>query len=225
MQRGNEEADLARRLMQGDMSAFEPLATMLQNKLFQYSYLTCGQREDAEEVAQETLLRVFQSFDQLREPEKFRPWLFTIARNVCYMRRRKSIFAPEEEISLDELMPSFKDDGGARRLEIADWSALPDAVAENVIVPRNRVIPRKGSRPCPDNSDAAPIKSRSAFTAAPPALECEPGSGSARESGRRRDDQNRDCGWQTERAPRSRGRAPRRGARPPPALPPNHRGA
>lgn len=131
MQRGNEEADLARRLMQGDMSAFEPLATMLQNKLFQYSYLTCGQREDAEEVAQETLLRVFQSFDQLREPEKFRPWLFTIARNVCYMRRRKSIFAPEEEISLDELMPSFKDDGGARRLEIADWSALPDAVAEN----------------------------------------------------------------------------------------------
>ncbi|MBI4905058.1 MAG: sigma-70 family RNA polymerase sigma factor, partial [Acidobacteria bacterium] len=131
MQRGTEEVDLARRLMHGDMSAFEPLATMLQNKLFQYTYLTCGQREDAEEVAQETLLKVFQSFDQLREPEKFRPWLFTIARNVCYMRRRKSIFAPEEEISLDALMPSFKDDGGGRRLEIADWSALPDAAAAN----------------------------------------------------------------------------------------------
>ena len=33
----------------------------------------CGQREDAEEVAQETLLKVFESFDQLREPRTSSP--------------------------------------------------------------------------------------------------------------------------------------------------------
>jgi RNA polymerase sigma-70 factor (ECF subfamily) len=125
----NKEVELARRLMDGDESAFEPFVSAFQTKLFQYTYLTCGQREDAEEVAQETLLKVFENLSQLREPEKVRPWVFRIARNVCYMKRRKSIYAPEEEISLDQLMPSFKDDGGSRRIEIADWKGLPDTLA------------------------------------------------------------------------------------------------
>jgi RNA polymerase sigma-70 factor (ECF subfamily) len=131
MQKGNEEIELARRLIEGDESAFEPLVHLLQHKLFSFTYLTCGQREDAEEVAQETLLKVFESLHTLREPEKIRPWVFRIARNVCYMKRRKSIFAPEEEISLDQLMPSFRDDGDGRKMEIADWSDLPDAQAMN----------------------------------------------------------------------------------------------
>jgi DNA-directed RNA polymerase specialized sigma24 family protein len=39
--------------------------------------LMCGQREDAEEVAQEALLKVFENFSQLREPERVRPWVFS----------------------------------------------------------------------------------------------------------------------------------------------------
>ncbi|MBI3684501.1 MAG: sigma-70 family RNA polymerase sigma factor [Acidobacteria bacterium] len=126
-----EEVELARRLIAGDQTAFEPFVGIFQQKLFQYSYLSCGQREDAEEVAQETLLKVFQSLDQLREPDRIRPWVFRIARNLCYMKRRKSIFAPEVEFSLEELGPSFREEGGRRRLEIADWSALPDSLAMN----------------------------------------------------------------------------------------------
>jgi RNA polymerase sigma-70 factor (ECF subfamily) len=124
-----EEVTLARRLISGDMTAFDRFVDIFQQKLFQYVFMTCGQREDAEEVAQETLLKVFQSFDQLREPERVKPWIFTIARNVCYMKRRKSIFAPEEEISLDALMPEFRQSGEGRRLEIADWSNLPETSA------------------------------------------------------------------------------------------------
>lgn len=131
MSKGTEEVELAKRLMAGDASAFEPFVTLFQHKLFHYSFLTCGQREDAEEVAQETLLKVFESLHTLREPERVRSWIYTIARNVCYMKRRKSIFAPEEEISLDQLMPSFRQDGSERKLEIADWSSLPDAQAMN----------------------------------------------------------------------------------------------
>ena len=62
----------------------------------------CGQREDAEEVAQDTLLKVFENFAQLREPEHVRSWVFRIARNACLMKRRKSVFAPVQELSLDE---------------------------------------------------------------------------------------------------------------------------
>jgi RNA polymerase sigma-70 factor, ECF subfamily len=122
------EVDLARRLLAGDVSAFDPFVEAIRTKLFQYSYLTCGQREDAEEVAQETLFRAFQQFDQLREPEHVRTWIFRIARNFCLMKRRKSVFAPKEELSLDELRPSFKDGGAGegRHIDIADWSHLPE---------------------------------------------------------------------------------------------------
>lgn len=131
MSKGTEEVELAKRLISGDSSAFEPFVAIFQNKLFHYSFLTCGQREDAEEVAQETLLKVFENLHTLREPERIRSWIYTIARNLCYMKRRKSIFAPEEEISLDQLLPSFRQDGSDRKLEIADWSSLPEAQAMN----------------------------------------------------------------------------------------------
>jgi RNA polymerase sigma-70 factor, ECF subfamily len=120
------EIELARRLMSGDASGFDRFVEHFRNKIFQYSWLMCGHREDAEEVAQETLLKVFENFDQLREPERVRPWVFRIAKNACLMKRRKSVFAPQHELSLDELMPSKTHEDGQMKLEIADWSGLPD---------------------------------------------------------------------------------------------------
>lgn len=105
--------------MEGDASAFTPFVESFQAKIFQYTWLTCGQREDAEEVAQETLLKVFENFDQLRDPEHVRAWVFRIAKNFCLMKRRRSVFAPERELSLDELLPSSD---GERTLQIPDSS-------------------------------------------------------------------------------------------------------
>lgn len=125
------EIGLARQLMQGQAGAFDRFVDHFRKRIFQYSWLMCGQREDAEEVAQETLLSVFENFSQLREPERVRPWVFQIARNACLIKRRRSVFAPSpsKELSLDELMPAA---GSAPvRREIADWRHLPDAEAMN----------------------------------------------------------------------------------------------
>ena len=59
-----------------------------------------------------------------------RSWVFRIAKNECLMKRRKSIFAPERELSLEELRPQTIKDGEAKTIEIADWSSLPDDAAE-----------------------------------------------------------------------------------------------
>jgi RNA polymerase sigma-70 factor (ECF subfamily) len=122
------EIELARELLAGNPEAFERFVEHFRSKIFQYSWLMCGHREDAEEVAQETLLKVFENFDQLREPERVRAWVFRIAKNACLMKRRKSVFAPSpsQELSLDELMPVAHHDGDQVKLEIADWSSLPD---------------------------------------------------------------------------------------------------
>lgn len=120
------EVELARELLTGKPEAFDRFVEHFRAKIFQYSWLMCGHREDAEEVAQETLLKVFESFDQLREPERVRPWVFRIAKNACLMKRRKSVFAPTRELSLEEFMPAKNREDGHVRLQIADWSALPE---------------------------------------------------------------------------------------------------
>jgi len=124
----SDDVQLAQDLLAGTPAAFDRFVDSYNSKLFRYSYSMCRQREDAEEVAQETLLKVFQNLDQLNDPERLKPWIFRIAKNACLMKRRKSVFAPTQELSLDELRPA-KD--GATRLEIADWSRLPDHAAEN----------------------------------------------------------------------------------------------
>jgi RNA polymerase sigma-70 factor (ECF subfamily) len=123
-----DDAQLARDLLAGSPAAFDHFVDSYNSKLFRYSYAMCRQREDAEEVAQETLMKVFQNLDQLQQPERLKPWIFRIAKNACLMKRRKSVFAPKQELSLDELRP-VKD--GDLRLEIADWSQLPDELAAN----------------------------------------------------------------------------------------------
>lgn len=122
---------IAEDLLAGKPGAFDRFVETYRQKIFQYTLLMCGHREDAEEVAQETLLKVFEKLGQLREPEHMKAWVFRIARNTCFMKRRKSVFAPVQELSLDELMPRLGEDGDARRLEIADWSALPEELAIN----------------------------------------------------------------------------------------------
>jgi len=108
---------LARALAAGEPGAFERFVEHFRSKIFHYSWLMCGQPEDAEEVAQETLLKVFQNFDQLREPQHVRAWIFRIAKNACLMQRRKSVFAPEHQVSVEELPPAS---------EIVSAAELPD---------------------------------------------------------------------------------------------------
>jgi RNA polymerase sigma-70 factor (ECF subfamily) len=120
------EIQLARDLMAGQPEAFDRFVEHFRAKIFQYSWLMCGQREDAEEVSQETLLRVFESFNQLRQPERVRAWVLRIAKNFCLMKRRRSQFAPTQELSLDEYMPALDRDGGHVKLQIADWSSQPE---------------------------------------------------------------------------------------------------
>lgn len=120
------EVQLARDLMAGRPEAFDRFVEHFRTKVFQYSWLMCGHREDAEEVSQDTLLKIFENFDQLREPEHVRSWVLRIAKNFCLMKRRRSQFAPARELSLDDYLPTLDRDGGQVKLQIADWSSLPE---------------------------------------------------------------------------------------------------
>src|SRR5271165_7145923 len=113
------ETQLARAVIAGETDAFERFVDHFRSKVFHYSWLMCGRPEDAEEVAQETLLKVFENFDQLRDPGRVRPWVFRIAKNACLMQRRKSVFAPAQELSLDDLPPAAELPAGEPQPEVA----------------------------------------------------------------------------------------------------------
>jgi RNA polymerase sigma-70 factor, ECF subfamily len=121
----DEDLQLASDLMARRAGAFDRFVDTYHVRLFQYTYLMCGSREDAEEVSQETLLQVFKNLDQLHDPGRLKSWVFRIAKNACLMKRRKSTFAPSRELSLDDYMPARSGAEG-RKIEIADWSHLPE---------------------------------------------------------------------------------------------------
>jgi len=81
---------LLNQIKQGDQVAFQELYTFYQPFVFYYSCKILGNREDAQDVVQETFTDVFNKITTLRSHEKFFPWLSKIAYSHCMMIIRKN---------------------------------------------------------------------------------------------------------------------------------------
>ena len=119
---------LAEAVLRGDESAFDRFAEEARRRLYRFGQMMCGQREDAEDVLQETLLQAFRKLHTLETPAAVQGWLFRIARNACLMKRRRSKFAPKQELPLEEFLPARGPDG---QPQVTDWSSLPEVAAMN----------------------------------------------------------------------------------------------
>ncbi len=69
----------------------------------------CGQREDAEDTMQEVLVKSVPYLPKFESPKALVVWLYKVAKNRCLMSRRRSKFAPKQDLSLEELMPDRKE--------------------------------------------------------------------------------------------------------------------
>jgi len=92
-------------LRQNDPAALERALALLQETVFSFSMKVCGQREDAEDTMQEVLLKSVSYLPRFDSPQALTVWLYKVAKNRCLMSQRKSKFAPQGELALDELMP------------------------------------------------------------------------------------------------------------------------
>ncbi len=79
---------------------------LLEQTVLSFGMKVCGHREDAEDTAQEVLLKLLPYVSKFENPKAFSVWLYTVARNRCLMSRRRSKFAPKQDLALDDLMPS-----------------------------------------------------------------------------------------------------------------------
>jgi RNA polymerase sigma-70 factor (ECF subfamily) len=74
----------------GDVRAFELLLTRHRRPVFNFILRFVGSRELAEDVLQETFLRVIKGADAYQRQAKFTTWLYTIARNLCVDNSRRA---------------------------------------------------------------------------------------------------------------------------------------
>jgi len=92
-------------LKSGEPDSMEKALALLQQTVFSFSMRVCHQREDAEDTMQEVLVKSVPVLSKFESPKALIVWLYKVARSRCLMSRRKSKFAPKQELSLEELMP------------------------------------------------------------------------------------------------------------------------
>ena len=73
---------------------FEALANEHKDAIYRQMLRVCGNREDAEDVLIEALLKAYTSMDQLRDSASFRAWLAQIARRVCWQLKEHEALLP-----------------------------------------------------------------------------------------------------------------------------------
>ena len=87
----------------------ETALAQLQQTVFNFSMKVCGHREDAEDTAQETLLRTAPQLKRFDSPQALAVWLYKVARSRCLMSRRRSKFDRHPHLSLDDVLPDRAD--------------------------------------------------------------------------------------------------------------------
>ena len=87
------------RVLTGDVSAYASLVAKHKNLVFSIVLKILNNREDAEEVAQDVFLKVYQSIKTFEKKSKFSTWLYRIAYNaaISKTRKKKPEFVPMEE--------------------------------------------------------------------------------------------------------------------------------
>jgi len=83
MAKVDEDLDLVLRSKKGEMRAFGELVSRHQSLVVNFCYRMLGNKEDAEDVAQETFLRAFAAIRKFQPRAKLSTWLLTIARNLA----------------------------------------------------------------------------------------------------------------------------------------------
>jgi len=100
------DEELIARFQEGDNYAFDLLVKRYKDPLLNFVFRFLGDRTEAEDIVQETFLRLFKNKHYYKEIAKFSTWIYTIAGNLAKTelrrRRRRKIFSISHFMSLEK---------------------------------------------------------------------------------------------------------------------------
>lgn len=119
------EVELVRRVRDGDADLFYELVRPYERRVYSAAFAILRNAADAEDAAQEAILKAFRYIKQFREEARFSTWLIQIAVNEARMRRRKNHADVMEQIAdrPDEA-------GNYVPRDFADWREIPSETLE-----------------------------------------------------------------------------------------------
>jgi RNA polymerase sigma-70 factor (ECF subfamily) len=123
--RDSNELDLLTRLQAGDERAVGDLADAYGSKIFQLAFRYLRNKEDAEEVTQDVLYKVYRKVGEFRGDAALSSWIYRITFNAAMSRLRTAKFQraqDEQRRTADEA----NDGATPAPREVADWSDMAD---------------------------------------------------------------------------------------------------
>ena len=98
----SDDEKLVSQTLSGDQDAFGMLVHKYQEMVYAYAFQKMRNEEDAQDVTQEVFWRAYHGLYQLRQPHRFRSWLYTIMSNECKRRLVSIIKTRQRETALED---------------------------------------------------------------------------------------------------------------------------
>jgi RNA polymerase sigma-70 factor, ECF subfamily len=121
----SEEAQLIRRILEGERAEFHALIRPYENSVFLIVNSVLRNHADAEEAAQEAILKALQNLRKLQDHTRFKAWLFQIAINEARLKLRS-----RKDRLYEALDETTNEDDNLKPKDFADWRELPSEAFE-----------------------------------------------------------------------------------------------
>ncbi len=125
MREPRTDEELLTRLRTGDETAVKDLADVYGSKIYQLAFRYLRNKEDAEEVTQDVLFKVYRKVDAFRGDSALSSWIYRITFNAAMSRLRTAKYQ-RAQLEEPQLVTLEGEDGTQARAEIADWSNMAD---------------------------------------------------------------------------------------------------
>lgn len=116
------DLDLVDAINHGDTARFEELVHRYEKRLYNFGLRICHNPTDAEDLVQETFINIFRYLSGFRKESLFRNWVYRVAASVCVKIRRRSRYAPEKELSIEDVLPK---DAADAPTQLPEWAKQP----------------------------------------------------------------------------------------------------
>ncbi len=115
-----DEKKLIQKSKSGDVKSFETLIGRYQKMAYNVAYRIMGNEEDAKDMTQEALIKVYRYLDKFRMDSSFSTWMYRIVMNTCkdHLRKKKL-----KVTSIDKLIETSD---GSMQVEIKDDKRTPE---------------------------------------------------------------------------------------------------
>jgi RNA polymerase sigma-70 factor, ECF subfamily len=118
--------DLLTRLQSGDEQALVDLASAYSSKIYQLAFRYLRNKEDAEEVTQDVLFKVFRKVGEFRGDAALSSWIYRITFNAAMSRLRTAQYQRTQAEERREASSDAESTGATRTADVADWTDLAD---------------------------------------------------------------------------------------------------